>query len=161
MLQKKEIAIRIMPPDCFNFNLMDASATKTPQQVLDTMLGQDRFTEWMGLKVDEVGEGYCRLHYTVKEEMLNGFGIVHGGAVFSAADSAFAFACNSHGQLTVALDVSITFLRAAKAGDILTVEAKELHCGNKTGLYEVRTTNAEGELVALFKGTAYRTSRPI
>ncbi len=84
---------------------------------------------------------------------------VHGGILFSAADSAFAFACNSHGILTVALDVSISFTRPARAGDLLTVEAKELHLGNKTGLYEVRTTNADGELIALFKGTSYSTSK--
>lgn len=80
---------------------------------------------------------------------------------FSAADSAFAFACNSHGVLTVALDVSISFTRAAVPGEVLTVEAVELHLGNKTGIYDVRTTNQQGELVAWFKGTAYRTSKKI
>jgi acyl-CoA thioesterase len=113
----------------------------------------------MGIVVDESGPGYCRLHYRINDQMLNGFGIVHGGIIFSAADSAFAFACNSHGGgVTVALDVSISFTRSANPGDLLTVEARELHLGNRTGLYEIRTTNEAGELVALFKGTAYRTS---
>lgn len=130
----------------------------TPQEVLDIMIARDRFTAWLGLNIDEVGEGYCRLHYQVKEDMLNGFERIHGGVLFSASDSAFAFACNSHGLITVALDVSITFTRPAIVGDRLFVEAREVHLGNKTGLYDIRTTNEKGELVCLFKGTAYRTS---
>ena len=133
----------------------------SPEQVLQRMLQHDRFTEWLGLEIDAIGAGYCKLHYTVKEEMLNGFKSIHGGVLFSAADSAFAFACNSHGVLTVALDVSISFTRAASPGEILIVEARELYLGNKTGTYDVRTTNQSGELVAWFKGTAYRTSKKI
>ena len=132
-----------------------------PAQVLQRMLAHDKFTEWLGLEIDAIAEGYCKLHYKVKEEMLNGFHSIHGGVLFSAADSAFAFACNSHGTLTVALDVSISFTRSAKPGEVLSVEAKELYLGNKTGTYDVRTTNENGELVAWFKGTAYRTSRKI
>jgi acyl-CoA thioesterase len=93
--------------------------------------------------------------------MLNGFGIIHGGALFAAADSAFAFACNSHGRLSVALDVSITFTKAATEGEVLTVEAKEVHLGNKTSLYDIITRNEKGEVIAVFKGTAYRTSKNI
>ena len=134
---------------------------KTPQQVLDVMLERDAFSRWMGLKVDEVGLGYCKLHYRVKEEMVNGFLNIHGGILFSAADSAFAFACNSHGIFTVALEVSINFARPAKIGEMLTVEAKELYVGKKTGIYDIKTTNEKGELVAVFKGTAYRTSTKV
>jgi acyl-CoA thioesterase len=133
----------------------------TPQQVLDIMIKRDAFTKWLGLQIDEVGEGYCKLHYTVTEYMLNGFLSIHGGILFSAADSAFAFACNSHGIISVALDVSISFTRPAKLGDILNVEAKEIYLGNKTGIYDIRTTNENGELVALFKGTSYRTSAKV
>jgi acyl-CoA thioesterase len=123
------------------------------------MMAGDRFSQWLGLEIDECAIGYCKLHYRITADMVNGFHTVHGGILFSAADSAFAFACNSHGVLTVALDVSITFTRPCRIGDLLIVEAKELYLGNKTGLYEVRTTNEAGELVALFKGTAYRTSK--
>jgi len=133
----------------------------TPQEVLEIMIKRDQFTKWMGLEIDKIDTGYCKLHYTVKQEMLNGFENIHGGVLFSAADSAFAFACNSHGIITVALDVSITFTRPAKEGEVLTVEATELHLGNKTGVYAIRTTNAEGQLVALFKGTAYRTGKDV
>jgi acyl-CoA thioesterase len=130
----------------------------TPQEVFKIMNERDRFSKWLGLQVDKVDIGYCKLHYTVKEDMLNGFERIHGGVLFSASDSTFAFACNSHGIITVALDVSITFTKPCFAGDILTVEAQEVHLGNKTGLYDIRTTNEKGELVCLFKGTAYRTS---
>lgn len=133
----------------------------TPQEVLNIMTERDHFSKWMGLEIDKIDTGYCKLHYTVRKEMLNGLGTIHGGVIFSAADSAFAFACNSHGIFTVALDVSITFTRPAKEGDILYVEATEIHLGNKTGLYDIKTTNTEGKLVAQFKGTAYRTGKVV
>jgi len=91
--------------------------------------------------------------------MLNGFGSVHGGILFSAADSAFAFACNSSGFVTVALDVTISYTRPAFENDRLFAEAKEIHMGNKTGIYEVRILNEQNELVSFFKGTAYRTPK--
>ena len=138
----------------------NATVAKTPAEVLALMLEKDSFSKWLGIQVDAIGPGYCKLHYRINDQMLNGFQQVHGGILFSAADSALAFACNSHGIITVALDVSITFTRPARNGDLLVVEAKELHLGNKTGLYDIRTTNAAGELVALFKGTAYRTGKP-
>lgn len=130
-----------------------------PQQVLDKMLLGDKFSAWLGLQVEKVDTGYCKLHYTVKEEMLNGFGSIHGGILFSAADSALAFACNSHGILSVALDVTISYTRPAKVGETLTVEAKELNLTNKTGLYDIITTNEKNELVCVFKGTSYRTGK--
>ncbi len=133
----------------------------SPEEVLKIMLKRDRFTQWLGLQIDDHGKGYCKLHYRVREEMLNGLGSLHGGVLFSAADSAFAFACNSHGHITVALDVSITFARTVHAGAVLTVEAREIHRGNRIGIYEVRTTDEEDRLVALFKGTAYRTSKEV
>ena len=134
---------------------------KSPEEVLRLMLKKDRFTEWLGLQIDEHREGYCKLHYVVNDTMLNGFDIIHGGILFSAADSAFAFACNSYGIITVALDAAINFIRPAKAGDLLTVEAIEVSLGNKIGIYDIRTTNEQGELIALFKGTAYRTSKEV
>lgn len=133
----------------------------TPKEVLDIMIKRDRFTEWLGLVIDEIDTGYCKLHYTVKPEMVNGFNKIHGGVLFSAADSAFAFACNSHGTITVALDVSISFTKPAHVGDVLYVEAKELHLGNKTGLYDIRTTNEDRQLISVFKGMAYRTGKPV
>lgn len=132
-----------------------------PKKVLETMLAKDNFTKWLGIVVDEYKVGYCKLHYTIREEMLNGHSIVHGGIVFSGADSAFAFACNSHGRVSVALDVHISFIDAALPGDVLTVEAKEVHTGHKISFYDVTTKNQNGKIVAMFKGTAYRTSKNV
>ena len=131
----------------------------SPEEVLEIMLKRDRFTKWLGLQIDEFKRGYCKLHFKVSDEMLNGFDSVHGGVLFAASDSAFAFACNSHGNITVALNVSISFTRPANTGDILSVIAEEVFLGNKIGIYDIRTINDKGELVALFKGTAYRTDK--
>ena len=131
------------------------------QLVLKTMLEHDNFSSWMGIMIDEYREGYCKLHFTITEAMLNGFGIVHGGIIFSASDSAFAFACNSHGLLSVALDVHISFISAAQAGEVMTVEAKEVHTGNKVSFYDVTTTNESGKIISVFKGTAYRTGKKV
>ncbi|HEY4336954.1 MAG TPA: hydroxyphenylacetyl-CoA thioesterase PaaI [Puia sp.] len=137
-------------------------APLTPADITARMLEKDQFSQWLGVEVLESGPGFCRLQYRINEQMLNGFSIVHGGVIFAAADSAFAFACNSHGGgVTVALDVSISFTRPARTGDLLTVEAREVHLGNRIGVYDIRTTNEAGELIALFKGTAYRTSKEV
>lgn len=133
----------------------------SPKEVLQVMLKRDRFTEWLGLQIIEIGKGYCKLQYRITREMMNGFDNVHGGVLFSAADSAFAFACNSYGHLTVALDASVSFTKPAKTGELMTVEAVEVFLGNKIGIYDVRTSNENNELIALFKGTAYRTSTKI
>ncbi len=130
-------------------------------RVLETMITKDNFSKWLGIIVDEYREGYCKLHFTIREEMLNGFGIVHGGVIFSGADSAFAFACNSHGRISVALDVHTTFIAAAKTGEIMTVEAVEIKTGNKISFYNVTTSNENREIVSVFKGTAYRTAKTV
>jgi acyl-CoA thioesterase len=133
----------------------------TPQAVLERMLAKDAFSRLLGLQVEAVGEGYCRLHFQVREEMLNGFGILHGGVSYAAADSAFAFACNSHGRLSVALSTTMEYLEAGKLGDTLTVEAREENLKHKIGVYQIRISNQDGVLLGLFKGTSYRTSKPI
>jgi acyl-CoA thioesterase len=93
--------------------------------------------------------------------MVNGFNVSHGGIAFSLADSAFAFACNTHGNVTVAVDNSITYPAAVHAGDVLTAVATEESASRRLGYYRVDVRNQRGEVVALFRGTAYRTSRPI
>ena len=133
----------------------------SPEKVLEIMLRHDRFTEWLGLRIIEIGRGYCKLQYRITNEMMNGFNSIHGGILFAAADSAFAFACNSYGHVTVALDATISFTKPAKTGELMQVEASEIFLGNKIGIYDVRTTNEKNELVALFKGTAYRTSKVV
>ena len=141
--------------------IVQPDTKKSPQEVLDHLLNKDRFSRWMGLQIDEIRLGYCKLHFLVTNEMLNGLDMIHGGILFSAADSAFAFACNSYGIITLALEVNINFIKSVKAGEILTVEAVEIHFGSKIGIYDIRTINNLGELISLFKGTAYRTSKVI
>ena len=130
-------------------------------QVIEHMLDHDLFSQWMGIKVLEIKEGYSKIEMTIREEMVNGFGIVHGGIPFSLADSAFAFACNNRNNLSVALDVTITFTKAVNVGDVLTAEAKEVHNGRSTGVYLITVTNQNNEQVALFKGTCFRTGKTL
>ena len=129
--------------------------------VVDKMMQEDAFSRWLGIEVLEVREGYSRLRMTLRDEMLNGFGVIHGGIAFSLADSAFAFACNNRNNLSVALDTSITFTKSTQPGDVLIAEAKELHHGRSTGLYLVTIINNRGEQVALFKGTCFRTGKTL
>jgi acyl-CoA thioesterase len=96
---------------------------------------------------------------TIRKEMINGFGIVHGGIAFSLADSAFAFACNNRNIVSVALDTSITFIKPVHVDDVLTAEATELHNGRSTGLYHINIINQKQHIVAVFKGTCYRTGK--
>lgn len=131
------------------------------KSVVHKMIEDDRFSQWLGLSVLEVQEGYCKVQMTLREEMVNGFGVIHGGIAFSLADSAFAFACNSRNNLSLALDTNITFTKTTKPGDVLTAEAKELHNGKSTGLYLIQVFNQNGEAVALFKGTCFRTGKTL
>ncbi len=131
------------------------------RSVVEHMLQQDRFSQWLGISIIEITDGYSKIKMTVREEMLNGFGIVHGGIAFSLADSAFAFACNNRNNLSVALDTSINFVKPVHPGDELIAEAKELHNGRSTGLYHISIYNQSHHLVAQFKGTCYRTGKPL
>lgn len=134
---------------------------QTPEAVVDHMIEHDLFSQWLGISVIEVREGYSKIRMTVRPEMINGFGIVHGGIAFSFADSAFAFACNNRNNLSVALDTSINFIKPVHVGDVLTGEAKEIHNGRTTGLYHIEIKNQNDHVVALFKGTCFRTGKAL
>lgn len=129
------------------------------QAVVNKMMRDDLFSQWLGISVLDIKEGYSKITLTVRPEMINGFGIVHGGVAFSMADSCFAFACNNRNVLSVALDTSINFTKPVHVGDVLTAEAKELHNGKSTGLYHITITNQNNHIVALFKGTCFRTNK--
>lgn len=131
------------------------------KRVVDKMMRDDLFSQWLGIEVIEIREGYSKIKMTVREEMINGFGIVHGGIAFSLSDSAFAFACNNRNNLSVALDTAINFTKPVHPGDVLTAEAKELHNGKSTGLYHITVINQRDHTVALFKGTCFRTAKPL
>ncbi len=140
---------------------MDTNIRSEFQQVVDHMLENDFFSQWLGIELLNVSEGYSLIRMTVRKEMVNGFGIAHGGIAFSLGDSAFAFACNNRNNLSVALDVTTSFIKAVNIGDTLTAEAKEIHNGRSTGVYLVTITNQRDEQVALFKGTCFRTGKKL
>jgi acyl-CoA thioesterase len=124
--------------------------------VRDGMLADDRATRHFGIRVTAVGPGSATVEMAVREHMLNGFGTCHGGVLTALADSAFAFACNSHNTMAVAAGLSMDFLRPARAGDVLAAEAVELSCGSRSGLYDVTVRNQHGERIAAFRGRAHR-----
>ena len=133
----------------------------TSKVVVEYMMKHDLFSQWLGIKILDIKDGYSKIQMTVRDEMINGFGIVHGGIAFSLADSAFAFACNNRNQLSVALDTSINFLRAVHVGDVLTAEATEEHDGRSTGLYHVLISNGDDKKIAIFKGLCHRNGKPL
>ena len=144
---------------------MHVKATLSPDDLAracaEAMWKEDDASQRLGMKIVEVRSGQATLTMTVRPDMVNGLRIAHGAFIYALADSAFAFACNSHGRITVALDVSITFTKPVQSGERISVEANEIHLSNKIGVYDIRATNEKGELVAQFKGTAYRTSREV
>ena len=128
-------------------------------KVVDKMMDHDAFSQWLGIERLEDAPGRSVLRMTVRKEMLNGFYIAHGGITYSLADSALAFASNSHGRKAVSIETSISHTESVHEGDVLTAEATEENAGNKIAFYHVRVVNQHGRLVALFKGTVYRTEK--
>lgn len=140
---------------------MNTEKDKLANDVVSHMMQHDRFSQWLGIEIVEIKEGYSKIKMTIREEMVNGFGIIHGGIAFSLADSAFAFACNNRNVLSVALDTSINFIKPVHTGDVLVAEAKELHNGKSTGLYHIAIRNQKDHEVAVFKGLCYRTDKKL
>lgn len=140
---------------------MHTQKDKEATAVVNHMLEQDAFSRWLGISLLDIREGHSRIRMTIRPEMVNGFGIIHGGIAFSLADSAFAFACNNRNTLSVALDTSINFIKPVHIGDVLTATATEIHNGQSTGLYQVEIRNQKDHIVALFKGLCYRTDKKL
>lgn len=118
----------------------------------EAMWSDDRASAWFGMKLDEVDEGTARLSLTVAEHHTNGLGICHGGVIFALADSAFAFACNSRNQATVAQHNSITYIAPARLGDTLVAEAREVSLTGRNGIYDVTVRTSAGTDIAAFRG---------
>ena len=132
---------------------------KRAEQVVDGMLAKDEFSRWLGVDVLQLRPAYCVCRMLVRPEMLNGFGVAHGGIVFSLADSAFAFACNTQGRIAMSIENSITYPASVHAGDLLTAVAEEEGATNRLGFFRVQVTNQRDETVALFRGTVYKTNQ--
>jgi len=131
---------------------MERNAQRLAEAAAQALSARDRASDALGMKLIEVRPGYARMQMTVREDMVNLHGTAHGGLVFTLADSAFAYACNSHNKVAVASSCSIDFLRPAHLGETLTATAVEQALIGRSGVYDVRVENKRGELVALFRG---------
>ena len=129
------------------------------ERVVSAMVARDAFSRWLGIQVLEVAPRRSTCRLAVREEMVNGFGVTHGGIAFSLADSAFAFACNTHGKVTVSIENSITYPMAIHVGDVLTAVAQEDAASGRLAYYSAQVTNQRGDVVALFRGTAFKTTK--
>ncbi|MGZ3903422.1 MAG: hydroxyphenylacetyl-CoA thioesterase PaaI [Bacteroidia bacterium] len=127
--------------------------------IRNKMYANDAFSKWLGIEIINVGTGTCKLKMKVRKEMLNGFAIAHGGITYSLADSALAFASNSHGKKAVSVETSISHTQSVKEGDDLIAVATEQHMSDKIAVYQITVTNQENKTVALFKGVVYRTQK--
>jgi len=127
----------------------------SPAEIVEKMMNGDAFSQWLGIKVIKIEPGHCELTMTVTAPMVNGFTIAHGGISYSLSDSALAFATNAYGAKCVSIETSISHTRPVTIGDQLTARCKELNRGKTLGIYEVKVTNQNNKLIALFKGTVH------
>jgi len=130
-------------------------AQATAEMVRDGMYPQDHATQALGMAVQAIGPGTAVMTMTVRHDMLNGHQTCHGGMIATLADSAFAFACNSYNELTVASGFSVDLLAPAREGDVLTATASEMSKAGRTGVYDVEVRNQRGERIAIFRGRSY------
>ena len=136
-----------------------ADAQRLAQAVARRMLADDAAARAMGIAIEAVGPGTAMLAMRVREDMLNGFAICHGGFITTLADTAFAYACNSRNLLTVASGLAMDFVSPARAGERLVACAQEVSLAGRTGVYDVRVTAEGGRLVAVMRGRSHRTSK--
>jgi acyl-CoA thioesterase len=141
--------------------MADADPQALAERVVARMVEHDAFSRWLGVEILDVRPGGAMVRMTVRDEMLNGFGVCHGGVTFSLADSAFAFASNTHGRVSLSIENSMTYPAAVRGGDVLTACAEEETGSARLGFFRVVVTNQRDETVALFRGTVYKTSRDV
>ena len=128
---------------------------KTASEIVNMMMSKDEFSSWMNIKIENIEKGKCSLSCHIREEMLNGFSIAHGGIAYSLADSTLAFAANSYGLQSFSIETSISHLVKVKQGDLLKSNSIEIHRGNKTAIYQIEVYNQKNIMVAIMKGTVY------
>lgn len=138
---------------------MSDAAQALAERVVSGMTSRDGFSAWLGIEILEVGPASCTLRMKIRSEMLNGFGVCHGGVTYSLADSALAFASNGHGRVTVSIDNSISYPVPVSEGDVLTAVAREESASNRIAFFTVTVRNQNDVAVAHFRGTVYRTSK--
>ena len=124
------------------------------------LYNKDLFSQWLGIEQLELQAGYCKLKMVIRHEMVNGFGIAHGGITYSFADSALAFASNTTEKQSLSIETSISHVKMLRPGDVIIATATQKSNSNKIGIYEVVVNTESGELVAIFKGTVYQRKQP-
>lgn len=129
------------------------------KEIVQNMFNNDAYSKWLGIEVLEIGEGISTLRMTVRKEMLNGFDVLHGGITYSLADSALAFASNAYGRKSMSIETSISHTLSCKEGDVLTTKTVERSLTNRIGVYDISVMNQDDKVVALFKGTVYRSDK--
>jgi acyl-CoA thioesterase len=138
-----------------------SEADALARRVADAMIAREGTGPAWGLVIEEAREGYARVRMKVRADMVNGHDITHGGMIFSLADSAFAYACNSRNETTVAQSATISFLAASRLGDVLIAEAQELSRAGRSGVYQIRVRTAAGGVVAEFTGLSRTIGGPV
>jgi acyl-CoA thioesterase len=133
-----------------------AAAQKLAERVRDTMFATDKAAQALGMEVSAISPGHASVTMTVREDMLNGFGICHGGLIATLADMAFAYACNSYNEATVASGFDIDLLGPGQLGDRLTASGRVVSQGARMGVYDIEVSNQGGERIAVFRGRSYR-----
>lgn len=139
----------------------EPEAQRVAEASAQALFTNDHASRNLGITIEDVRPGCSRLRMTVRPDMVNGHGMCHGGIVFALADSAFAVACNTYNDVTVAAAASIDFLAAAHVHDQLTAEAHELWRSKRSGIYEITVSNQRGETIALFRGRSHCIGGPI
>ena len=140
-------------------SIRETDEQRLAERVTAEMMSRDLFSQWLGIAIIEIKPRAATVRMTVREEMVNGFGVCHGGVTFSLADSALAFACNTHGRVTMSIENSIRYPATVRVGDVLTAQAEEDGASNRLAFFAVTVRNQRGESVGLFRGTVYRTKR--
>ncbi len=138
----------------------DAPAQSVAERVANALYARDAAAQANGIALLEVGPGHSRMRMTVQPSMLNAHQVCHGGHIFTLADTAFAYACNSYDDMTLALQCDISFLKPGRVGSVLTATASERKRGRRTGLYDVDVHDDQGDLVATFRGTSFSLGKP-
>ena len=131
----------------------------SPKEIVNKMINNDAFSKWLGINIIQLEKGYCKLQMKILQDMTNGFDIAHGGICYSLADSALAFASNSHGKMALSIETSISHTKKVNINDTLIAETNEINLNNKTGIYSIDILNQENEKVAFFKGTVYISNK--
>jgi acyl-CoA thioesterase len=133
--------------------------TSPGQKIVEEMMKEDAFSQWLGIRVIMVQPGECQLQMQVTPGMCNGFGLAHGGIAFSLCDSGCSFAVNAHGRKSMSVDNNINQFKAVQIGDVLNCYVKEISLGKKLGVYTAEVVNQDEIVVAFFKGTYYRSDK--